>query len=111
MITLQTWLTRKIEEKGIGISQLSFETGLSRTIIYFYMSGVNQPRRDNLKKICDVLGADIEEAMALCTTKKLGRPFGSSKKWGQITPAETILENINTDNSNGINTISEYTQV
>ncbi len=82
MNTLSSWLQEKIKEKGIGISKLSEETGLSRAIIYYYFKDSNRPTRVNMQKICDVLGADIEEAMALFTPKRIGRPPGSVHHWG-----------------------------
>jgi len=79
-----TWLKNKIAEKGISISKLCEETNIKRTSIYNYMQDVNRPKLDSLKKLCDVLGADMEEAKALYIPKQPGRPFGSGHKYGAI---------------------------
>lgn len=83
MSTLSEWLKKKLEDKNMSIARLAFETGLSRTIIYYYLEDVNRPGKENLQKICDVLGADINEAIGLYTIKKIGRPVGSVKRWGR----------------------------
>lgn len=111
MNNLKGWLRTKIEERGISISKLADETGLTRAIIYFYMSDVNRPTQMNLQKICDVLGADINEAMALYTPKKVGRPIGSVKRWGAVEGSEVISENIKTDIPNESNKLPEYTDL
>lgn len=100
MITFKDWFQQKLNDKGFTIIQLAEETGLSRTILYYYLKEVNYPTPANMEKICSALSADLQEGMNLLTIKKRGRPFGSSKKWGEeniskksnsVTPLESNI--------------------
>lgn len=89
MMTFKYWLLQKLNNKGFSIIKLAEETGLSRTILYYYINEVNNPTLANMQKICSALDADPEEGMSLLQPKKRGRPIGSVKRWG----VETISKN------------------
>ena len=43
------------KRKGLSMTQLSKETGLSRQVLYYYSSGVNFPKVEALEKLCKAL--------------------------------------------------------
>jgi transcriptional regulator with XRE-family HTH domain len=72
--TIRDWLMPKLEAIGLSVEQLANLTGLSRASIYFYLNDVTRPTEENMKKICDAVGAPFEEGLRQYTPKRAGRP-------------------------------------
>lgn len=71
---LPVWLTEQLYKNKMSPEQLSKRSKMSRAAIYFYLTGVNRPTTNSLARICNVLGASLEEARRQYVEKKRGRP-------------------------------------
>lgn len=87
--TFPQWFNEKLKAADFTVIKLAYETGLSRTSIYNYLTGINTPSKITLEKLCASINADAEEGFQTYTPKKLGRPFGG-KKYGDEHSGEEI---------------------
>lgn len=63
MNNMKERLAQAIEESNLSRSELCSATGISRSGISQYLSGINIPRHENLVKLAEVLG--VNEAWLL----------------------------------------------
>jgi transcriptional regulator with XRE-family HTH domain len=77
---LKNWLLPQLEERQMSVEQFARAAGLTRGMVYFYLSDRNRPSEDATIRMCQVLGVPPEEGFAQYTPNKIGRPSPRSKK-------------------------------
>lgn len=74
---LPTWLPKKIKMTGLTVEQVAHRVGVSRTVIYEYLTDDARPTEETMLKLSRVLGVPYEEALSQYVPKKRGRPRGA----------------------------------
>ena len=60
--------------RGMTVEQLARAAKLTRTAIYSYIEAKCTPTVPTLRRICEALGAQFQEALNYCTPVPIGRP-------------------------------------
>lgn len=75
---LNVWLPRKAKTAKLTFEQIAHRVGISRTMMYEYVSDLSRPTEQTMLKMCRVLGVPFEQGLSQYTPKKIGRPRGSN---------------------------------
>lgn len=71
----QPWIPGVLDKHGMSVEQLAGKIGVTRSIIYYYLTGERSPTKETLAKICDVLQVSYEDALKYITpVDSIGRP-------------------------------------
>jgi transcriptional regulator with XRE-family HTH domain len=76
---LPYWLPKKIKATDLTVEQIAHRVGISRTMMYEYLTDDARPNEDTMLKLCRVLNVPYEEGLAQYVPRKNGRPRGSGK--------------------------------
>lgn len=79
---LPYWLPKKIMATGFTVEQVAHRVGVSRTMMYAYLTDDSRPNEDTMLKLCRVLKVPYEEGLAQYVPRKNGRPSGSKTTKG-----------------------------
>ena len=71
---IKQWLLPKLDRIPLSIEMFSREVGVSRAIIYRYLSDQSRPESQTMVRMCRVLGVPFSEGLAQYTPKRVGRP-------------------------------------
>lgn len=74
---IREWLVPLLEGKKLSIERFARQVGVSKAVVYFYLSDTSRPTEETMKRMCDVLQVPFEEGLRQYTPKKNGRPKGS----------------------------------
>jgi transcriptional regulator with XRE-family HTH domain len=79
---LPYWLPKKIMATGLTVEQVAHRTGVSRTMMYMYLTDEARPSEDTMLKLCRVIKVPFEEGLAQYVPRKNGRPRGAKTTKG-----------------------------
>lgn len=69
------WFKERFAASGMSAKELAEKSGLSKPIIYFYLSGQRMPTEANLSRLVGALGGQpLTTEETLSFTRKMGRP-------------------------------------
>lgn len=66
------WLKAKMTEKNMGAGEFHQRARISRSALYFYLTGERTPDQDTVRLIVNALGVPVESVPAF-ERKKTGR--------------------------------------
>ena len=73
---LPFWLPKKIRAIGLTVEETANRTGVSRTMVYDYLTDAKRPSEDAALRLSRVLGVTFEEILQQYVPKPRGRPRG-----------------------------------
>lgn len=73
---LKQWLPPLIEKLDISYEKFARACGVTRPMIYYYLSDKYRPETQTMIRMCQVLGVPPEEGLSQYTPRKVGRPLG-----------------------------------
>ncbi len=73
---LKTWLPPLIEKIDMSYEKFARAVGITRPMIYFYLSDKYRPESQTMIRMCQILGVPAEEGLAQYSPRKVGRPQG-----------------------------------
>ena len=74
---LPTWLPKKIERAGLTTEQFANRIGVSRTMVYEYLTDDARPGEQTALRMARFLKIPFEQLLSQYTPKKNGRPHGT----------------------------------
>jgi transcriptional regulator with XRE-family HTH domain len=73
---LKEWLLPKIEKMGLSVEKFSRLAKISRASVYYWFGDVTRPDDQTMARVCQVVGAPLEEGLRQYTPKPEGRRPG-----------------------------------
>ena len=67
-----------LDKRGISVEKFSYEVGVSKQSLYFYLEDISRPTEQTMARICKAVGRPLQEGLAQYTPKVNGRPKGTA---------------------------------
>ena len=91
-LSLESFMERKRQEKGLTIPQVMISSGLSKSYIYQIFEGKRRAGRDVMLRIAFGMRLSVEETQRLLTLS--GNSIYALDKKGTLIEAEQLLEEL-----------------
>jgi DNA-binding XRE family transcriptional regulator len=65
---------------GLSVEKFALAIGVTRTSVYFYLSGKTLPSSNTLHRMAEVLGIPLKDLFELLPTREPGAPQGKRKR-------------------------------